>query len=217
MSVLNDWSTYFPDLFNGLLVSLRLAAISLGVGIPLGLCLAVANGSGGKVLKPVAVVLVEIGRGMPALVMLQLIYFGLPSLGVSLASFTAAVIGLTLTTAAYTSEIIRGGLQSVPAGEVEAAEALNMSRFDTLRYIVIPQGMRVAVPSLMGFSVLIFQGTALAYMIALPELLATAYSIGSNTFRYMSVLTLAGFMYVAITVPVSLMTERVERRLSRHL
>lgn len=168
-------------------------------------------------LKPVAVVLVEIGRGMPALVMLQLIYFGLPSLGVSLASFTAAVIGLTLTTAAYTSEIIRGGLQSVPAGEVEAAEALNMSRFDTLRYIVIPQGMRVAVPSLMGFSVLIFQGTALAYMIALPELLATAYSIGSNTFRYMSVLTLAGFMYVAITVPVSLMTERVERRLSRHL
>ena len=103
------------------------------------------------------------------------------------------------------------------AGEVEAAEALNMSRFDTLRYIVIPQGMRVAVPSLMGFSILIFQGTALAYTIALPELLATAYSIGSNTFRYMSVLTLAGFMYVAITVPVSLMTERVERRLSRHL
>lgn len=217
MSFLNEWSTFFPHLLNGLLVSLRLAAISLGVGIPVGLCLAVANGSQGRVIKSIAVVLVEIGRGMPALVMLQLIYFGLPSLGVSLASFTAAAVGLTLTTAAYTSEIIRGGLQSVPAGEVEAAEALNMSRFDTLRYIVIPQGMRVAVPSLMGFSILIFQGTALAYTIALPELLATAYSIGSNTFRYMSVLTLAGFMYVAITVPVSLMTERVERRLSRHL
>ncbi|WP_109474583.1 amino acid ABC transporter permease [Ornithinimicrobium cavernae] len=217
MTVLSEWGTYFPQLLQGLLVSLRLAAISLGVGIPIGLALAIANGSGGRVVRSVAVVLVEIGRGMPALVMLQLVYFGLPSLGVSFASFTAAALGLTLTTAAYTSEIIRGGLQSVPAGEVEAAEALNMSRFDTLRFIVIPQGMRVAVPSLMGFSILIFQGTALAYTIALPELLATAYSIGSSTFRYLSVLTLAGFMYVAITVPMSMLTERVELRLSRHL
>lgn len=217
MTIINEWGTYFPQLLEGLLVSLRLAAISLGVGIPIGLALAIANGSRHAIVRSAAVVLVEIGRGMPALVMLQLVYFGLPSLGVSFASFTAAAVGLTLTTAAYTSEIIRGGLQSVPAGEVEAAEALNMSRFDTLRYIVIPQGMRVAVPSLMGFSILIFQGTALAYTIALPELLATAYSIGSSTFRYLSVLTLAGFMYVAITVPISLMTERVEKRLSRHL
>lgn len=217
MNVISDWSSYFPDLLEGLLVSVQLAAISLGLGIPLGLVLAIANGSGGRVARAVAIVLVEIGRGMPALVMLQIVYFGLPDLGLSFGSFVSAAVALTLTSAAYTSEIIRGGLQSVPAGEVEAAEALNMARLDILRFIVIPQGMRVAVPSLMGFSILIFQATALAYTIALPELLATAYSIGSSTFRYMSVLVLAGLMYLAITIPMSFLTERVEMRLSRHL
>lgn len=217
MNVISDWSSYFPDLLEGLLVSVQLAAISLGIGIPLGLVLAIANGSGGRVARAVAIVLVEIGRGMPALVMLQIVYFGLPDLGLSFGSFVSAAVALTLTSAAYTSEIIRGGLQSVPAGEVEAAEALNMARLDILRFIVIPQGMRVAVPSLMGFSILIFQATALAYTIALPELLATAYSIGSSTFRYMSVLVLAGLMYLAITIPMSFLTERVEMRLSRHL
>lgn len=217
MNVISDWSSYFPDLLEGLLVSVRLAAISLGLGIPMGLVLAIANGSGGRAARVVAIVLVEIGRGMPALVMLQIVYFGLPGLGLSFGSFVSAAVALTLTSAAYTSEIIRGGLQSVPAGEVEAAEALNMARLDILRFIVIPQGMRVAVPSLMGFSILIFQATALAYTIALPELLATAYSIGSSTFRYMSVLILAGLMYLAITIPMSFITERVEMRLSRHL
>lgn len=217
MNVISDWSSYFPDLLEGLLVSVQLAAISLGLGIPLGLVLAIANGSGGRVARTVAIILVEIGRGMPALVMLQIVYFGLPDLGLSFGSFVSAAVALTLTSAAYTSEIIRGGLQSVPAGEVEAAEALNMARIDILRFIVIPQGMRVAVPSLMGFSILIFQATALAYTIALPELLATAYSIGSSTFRYMSVLILAGLMYLAITIPMSFITERVEMRLSRHL
>lgn len=217
MNVISDWSSYFPDLLEGLLVSVRLAAVSLGLGIPMGLLLAIANGSGGRAVRAVAIVLVEIGRGMPALVMLQIVYFGLPGLGLSFGSFVSAAVALTLTSAAYTSEIIRGGLQSVPAGEVEAAEALNMARIDILRFIVIPQGMRVAVPSLMGFSILIFQATALAYTIALPELLATAYSIGSSTFRYMSVLILAGLMYLAITIPMSFITERVEMRLSRHL
>ena len=217
MTILHDWGTFLPTLLRGLWVSLRLAGLSLLVGMPLGLLLAVANGSGRRGARSVAVVLVEIGRGMPALVMLQLVYFGLPSVGVSLASFTAAAVGLALTTAAYTSEIIRGGLQSVPQGEVEAAEALNMSRRDILRFILIPQGLRVAIPALMGFAILIFQGTALAYTIALPELLGAAYSIGSSTFQYLSVLVLAGFLYAAITVPTSLMTDRVERRLSRHL
>ncbi|WP_293782430.1 amino acid ABC transporter permease [uncultured Aeromicrobium sp.] len=214
---IQDWVTFFPQLLGGLWTSIQLTVICLAAGVPLGLILAVCNSARRRALRTTAVALVEIGRGMPALVMLQIIYFGMPSLGVSLGSFAAAAVGLSLTTGAYTSEIIRGGLQAVPHGEVEAAEALNMSRTDILRFILIPQGLRVALPALMGFSILIFQGTALAYTIALPELLGTAYSIGSSTFRYMSVLVLAGFMYAAITVPMSLLTENVERRLSRHV
>jgi len=217
MSFLNDWSAWFPSLLEGLGVSLRLTALSLGLGLPLGLVLALGAASTNRMLKSVVIVLVEIGRGTPALIMLQVVYFGLPASGLTLTAYLSAGLSLALTTGAYTSEIIRGGLQAVPVGEVEASEALGMSRPDSLRFVVIPQGLRIAIPALMGFSITIFQATSLAYTVALPELLGRAYSIGSETFQYLSVLTLAGLMYVAISVPASVLVGRVEGRLSRHL
>lgn len=217
MSFLHDWSQYYPALLSGLWVSVRLAVLSLLVGVPCGLLLAIGAGARSRPVRVVTLILVEIGRGTPALVVLQLVYFGLPSVHVTLSSFLAGAIALALTTAAYTSEILRGGLQAVPAGEVEAASALGMSRRDTLRFIVIPQGVRIAIPPLMGFAILIFQATSLAYTIALPELLSQAYSTGSATFRYLSILTLAGLLYAAVTIPASWLSERAEKRLSRHL
>lgn len=217
MSFFDDWGNYLPALLSGLGVSLRLTGFTLAVGLPLGLLLALVNGARTGPLRYAGILLVEVGRGMPALVMLQLIYFGLPTSGVTLDAFLSAGLALSLTTGAYTSEIIRGGLQAVPQGEVEAAAALGMSRADSLRFIVVPQGLRIAIPALMGFAIIVFQATALAYTIALPELLAAAYSIGSATYRYLSVLALVGLVYAAITIPASLLTEQVERRLSRHL
>lgn len=217
MSFLSDWGGWLPSLLNGLLVSLKLTALSLGLGLPLGLALALGSASPNRALKTVVILLVEIGRGTPALVMLQVLYFGLPSSGLTLAAILSAGLSLALTTGAYTSEIIRGGLQAVPTGEVEAGEALGMSRHDSLRFVIIPQGLRIAIPALLGFCITIFQATSLAYTIALPELLGRAYSIGSETFQNLSVLTLSGLMYVAITVPASVLVGRMERRLSRHL
>jgi polar amino acid transport system permease protein len=217
MSFLNDWVEYYPALLSGLLVSVRLAALSLLIGMPCGLLLALGAGAKSRPLRITTIVLVEIGRGTPALVVLQLVYFGLPTVHLTLSSFIAGAIALALTTAAYTSEILRGGLQAVPAGEVEAAGALGMSPRDTLRFIVIPQGVRIAIPPLMGFAILMFQATSLAFTIALPELLSQAYSTGSTTFRYMNILALAGLLYAAITIPASWLSERAEKRLGRHL
>ncbi len=217
MSLLQDWLSYLPQLASGLWVSVLVCLVALVVGMPIGLMLALGSSREQRPLRWLSIALVEIGRGTPALVVLQLFYFGLPSAGLTLSSATAAGAALALTTAAYTSEIIRGGLQAVPAGEIEAAEALGMSRLDALRFVIIPQGVRVAIPPLMGFAVLIFQATSLAYTIALPELLGRAYSIGSSTFQYLSVLALAGLMYAAVTIPMSLLTDRAEGRLSRHL
>lgn len=217
MSLLQDWASYLPQLLSGLWVSVLVCLVAMVVGMPAGLVLALGSSRKQRPLRWLSIALVEIGRGTPALVVLQLFYFGLPSAGITLSSATAACLALALTTAAYTAEIIRGGLQSVPAGEVEATEALGMSRLDALRFVVIPQGVRVAIPPLMGFTVLIFQMTSLAYTIALPELLGRAYSIGSSTFQYLSVLALAGLMYAAVTIPMSLLTDRAEARLSRHL
>lgn len=217
MSFFADWGTWFPTLLTGLWVSVRVAALSLLLGLPAGLLLALGSSSKRRVVRWAVIGLVELGRGMPALVMLQIVYFGLPSAGLTLSAFLSSGIAFALTTAAYTSEILRGGLQAVPAGEVEAAEALGMARRDTLRFVVIPQGVRIAIPPLMGFAILIFQVTSLAYTIALPELTSQAYSIGSSSFRYTSVFVLAALLYLAVTVPTSFLTERVEKRLSRHL
>jgi polar amino acid transport system permease protein len=218
----SDWGAHYAPLLSGLWISVRLAALSLVVGMPCGLLLALAVRTrpadpARRVLRAAVIVIVELGRGTPSLVILQLIYYGLPSAHLTFTSFVAAAIGLGFTTAVYTSEIIRGGLQAVPDGQREAADALGLAHRDTLRYIVIPQGIRLALPPLMGFAVLIFQATALAYTIALPEMLSQAYQIGSSTFRYLSILVLAGLFYAAITIPVSLLTERAEERLSRHV
>lgn len=216
MTFFNDWVDYFPDLLGGLGVSLQLTLVTLLIGLPAGLLLALGAGSRNKVLRMITITVIEIGRGTPALVVLQLFYFGLPSAGMTLTSFVAASLALAFTTAAYTSEILRGGLQAVPGGEVEAAHALGMARRDILRFVVIPQGVRIAISPLMGFAIMVFQATSLAYTIAMPELMSQAYSIGSITFRYLSILTLAGLMYALITIPASSLSNFVEHRLARH-
>lgn len=217
MSIFNNWSLYAPDLLRGLVVSIRLAGLALLIGTPVGLLLAIGTNSARRGVRFVVILVVEIGRGTPALVVLQLVYFGLPSAHLTWSAFLSAAVALSVTAAAYTSEIIRGGLQAVPAGEVEAANAVGMSQRDTLRYIVIPQGVRIAIPALMGFAVLLFQATSLAFTIAVPEIVSKAYAIGSASFQYLSVLTLAGLLYAAITVPASFLSDLAAKRLSRHL
>jgi polar amino acid transport system permease protein len=217
MWIFDDWPGWLPRLLGGLSVSLQVTGLSLALGFALGMVFALLSSSRSRLVKWPSVLLVEVGRGMPALVMLQLVYFGLPSAHITLDTFPATVLALTLTTAAYTSEIIRAGLRAVPAGELEAADALGMSKADTLRFIVIPQGLRIALPTLLGFAILIFQVSALAFSLGLPELLSQAYSIGAATFRYFDILILAGLLYLTITIPASWLVGRLERRLARHL
>jgi polar amino acid transport system permease protein len=212
-----DWLSWLPELLPGLGISLQLAAISIVAGSCLGLVLAIIVSSPNPVVRIPAIILVEIGRGIPALVLLQMVYFGLPSANLTFDAFWSAAVALALNTGAYTSEILRGGLQAVPAGEVEASEALGMSRMDTLRFILIPPGIRIATAPMLGFAILIFQATSLAFTISLQELLSRGYAIGSETFEYLSVLVLVGVLYLLITVPGGWMTTYLERRMSRHL
>lgn len=205
-------ATWLPDLLSGLLNSLEVAALAILFGIPLGLLLALGVLAQSKALRAVSLFLIEVGRGAPALVLLQFIYFGLPTMGITIGSFVAAVIALAWNTGAYTSEIIRASLQSIAYGQSEAAEALGMSRLDELRFILLPQSLRVALPALMAFSILIFQGTSLCFTIALPELVSRAYEIGSNTFRYFPALICAGVLYACISIPAAMLVGHVEKR-----
>jgi polar amino acid transport system permease protein len=125
-------------------------------------------------------------------------------------------LALGWSAGAYTSEIIRAGLDAVPFGQKEAAAAIGLSGLDALRYVILPQGLRVSVPPLFSFSILMLQASSLCFAIALPELVSQAYVVGSNTFRYMSIFVLAGLLYAAICIPATIAVSALERRLGRH-
>ncbi|MGU7771670.1 amino acid ABC transporter permease [Burkholderia sp. MR1-5-21] len=216
MQMLSSWIEWAPGLTKGLIISLKMTGIVALLGFPLGLVLALLASAKTRALRYISVVLVEIGRGAPALVVLQMVYYGLPSVGLNVAAFTSGAIALSLTTGAYTSEILRAGLNAVPKGEIEAGRALGMTYPDVMRFVVVPQGLLVAVPAMMGFAILVFQMTALTFTVSVTELLAHAYEIGAASFRYFDVLLLAGILYLVIVIPFGWIVERTERRLNKH-
>ena len=131
-------------------------------------------------------------------------------------SFAASVVALGWNAGSYISEIMRAGLEAVPRGEVEAASAMGMTFGDTLRFVLVPQGLRVAAPALLGFSATLLQATSLCFAIALPELTSNAYMIGASSFRYMEILCLAGILYAAICIPATIAVGGLERHLGKH-
>jgi polar amino acid transport system permease protein len=216
MTILNQWAEWLPQLLSGLRISVEVTLLCLASGIPLGLLFALGGGSSNSILRRVSVILVEVGRGAPALILLQFFYFGLPSIRITLSSFVASVVALAWSTAAYTSEIMRAGLNSVPHGQRDAAYAIGLKESDILRLIILPQGLRVSVPPLLGFSLLMLQATSLCFTVALPELVTRANQIGNATFLYMPVLVQTALLFMCICVPSTLLVARLERRLSRH-
>ncbi|EPL16144.1 amino acid ABC transporter permease [Pseudomonas sp. CF161] len=212
--LLTMWLAWFPELWKGFVLSMQVTAVSLALGVVLGLLLALGVSAPRRAVRYPSLLIVELGRGAPALILLQYFYFGLPSAGLTLSSFWAAALALAYCTAAYTSEIIRGGIEAVAQGQNEAAEVIGLNRFDALRFIILPQALRVALPSLLGFSIMMFQASSLCFTIALPEIVSRASAIGSSTFEYMPVLTLAGLMYAAVCAPATLGVAALEKRLA---
>lgn len=215
MTWFTDWAAYLPSMLDGLRMSLFLAFVAIAFGYPLGLVLGLLVGSKNFALRAVSLAIVEIGRGAPALVILYLFYYGLPKFGITLEAVTAACLGLIWNTAAYASEIMRAGFQSVPRGQLEAANSLGLSQRHTFLRIIMPQGLRSATPGLMGVAIQVFQGTSLAFTIAVPELMKAAYSIGSRDFNYLEVFVLAGLVYAAISLPATWITVFFEKRMKR--
>ncbi len=210
-----DIVEYLPRLLQGLVVSLQLTVLSVVFGYAIGLVFALGVSSVRPWLRWPALIVVEIGRGIPALVVLYIVYFGLPALGILFENFWAAVIGLTFSAGAYSSEMIRAGIQSVPRGQTEASSALGLPRSTSFTRIVLPQGLRSAIPALMGLAIMSFQATSLAYSISVNELMSQAYQISNITFEYLTVYAVTGLIYAAIAVPATWLSVGVERRLSR--
>jgi polar amino acid transport system permease protein len=205
------------SLLSGLLLSLKVTGLTLLLGFPLGIMLAVLVMSQSRVISYLTIVVVEILRGMPTLVFLSLLYYGLPDKGLTLSALAVAVGAFTLQTAAYSSEFFRGSLRSVPLGQREAAASTGLSSKQAFWSVVLPQAVRIAVPQMVSFAIAIFQGTAILFAIALPELLSRAYQIGTFTFEFMRILLVAAALYAVISIPAAQFVGWIERRTTARL
>ncbi|GAI09769.1 unnamed protein product [marine sediment metagenome] len=155
---------------------------------------------------------IEFFRGTPLLVQLLILYYGLPPYGIRLSSFVAGILGLGLNSAAYQAEYFRGAIQSVSQGEIMAARAIGMSRFKAIMNIILPQMLRIVIPSWSNELIYTLKYSSVAYMIGAPELMAQAKFIAADNFRYFEVFLVVAFIYLIAVVVLSRILSLVEKR-----
>ncbi|MDQ8706114.1 amino acid ABC transporter permease [Streptomyces sp. LHD-70] len=224
-------NTYLRDVSigKGLLVTLELTAICMAIGIVLGVVLAVMRLSANPVVRSAAFLYVSFFRGTPVLVQLLFWYnlaalypqltFGIP--GVSLDAnqlitpMLAALLGLGLNEAAYMSEIVRAGVQSVDHGQGEAAGALGLTKVQTMWRVILPQAMRVIIPPTGNETIGMLKTTALVSVLAVPDLLYSAQILYARNFQTIPLLIVASVWYLAVTTVLTIGQFYVERRFSR--
>ncbi|MCV9906774.1 amino acid ABC transporter permease [Brucella sp. HL-2] len=216
-----DWLLLMADslptlLWAGLMFTIPLTILSFIFGLSLGLLTALV-----RLFSPVWVSLIArfyvwIFRGTPMLVQLFVIFYGLPSAGIYLDAFTAAVIGFSLNVGAYSSEVIRAVISSVPKGQWEAAYSIGMSWRQALTRTILPQATRTAVPPLSNTFISLVKDTSLAAAITVPELFQSAQRIVATTYEPLILYIEAALIYLALSTVLSHLQSRLEKRFRRY-
>ena len=192
--------------------TLALSAIAFVGGVVLGLLVALARTAEHRGAQFLATGFIQVFQGTPLLLQLFLIFFGFPVLGLDINPWVAAGIALTLNTAAFLAEIWRGCIQAVPGGQKEAALALNLSYVDRMRFVILPQAFKIALPPTVGYLVQVIKGTSLAAIIGFAEVTRAGQIINNATFQPLHVFTTVAAVYFVICWPLSLLAARMEKR-----
>ncbi len=196
----------------GVWLTARLALLSLALGLPIGLLLALMRVQSSRLIAAPAALYVEVMRGTPLLVQILFIYFVLPIFGVHLPAFTSGVIALTLNSAAYISEIFRAGILSIDAGQMEAARALGMTYPQAMRSIILPQTFRRVVPPLTNEAIALLKDSSLVSVIGLTELARTGQELASRYAAPLTIWPVVAVFYLLLTFPLTRVAEYLERR-----
>ena len=203
-----------PQLLRGLVVTLQIGVTSILCGLAGGLFLAVARLYSPAVFKPFIRIYVDFFRSIPLLVLLIVVYYALPFVGIKLSPLLSAVTALTLVSAAYTAESFRAGIEAIPRGQFEASAALGLSNRHTMIDVILPQAIRVVIPPLTNNCINVLKDTALASVVAMPDLLkqaTQAQSLAANPTPLIG----AAAIYVVLLWPLVTMVARFEKRFSR--
>jgi len=189
-----------PYLLQGALVTIALVVSAMGFGLILGVILAVGLVYGSPYIRTVFNLYVWFFRGVPLLVLLFLFYFGLFTLvGINISAFAAAVIVLGLISAAYQSQIFRGGILSLPEGQLKAASALGMSDAKAIFFIILPQALRLSIPGWSNEYSIILKDSAVAYALGVAEVMARAHFVASRTYQHLPLYFTAGVIFLILT------------------
>lgn len=202
----------WPMLLRGLWITLQLGLVSILLGLILGLMLALL-----RLYAPVWIawpvrLYIDIFRSIPLLVLLIVIYYALPFVGVRLSAFASATAALSLVSGAYAAEIFRAGIQAIPKGQFEASAALGLGPVQTMRDVILPQAIRIVIPPLTNNSINVVKDTALASVVAMPDLLkqaTQAQALAANPTPLIG----AAIIYVAFLWPLVALVSRMETRL----
>jgi len=195
-----DVFAQFDTLLEGALLTLELSAVTMAFGLVIGILGALARSWGAAPVRFLATTYVEVIRNTPLLIQLFIVFFGLPSAGLRLDADTAAVIALSINLGAYSTEIIRAGIQAIHKSQIEAGLALGLSKLQVFRYIVLFPALKVIYPALASQFILLMLATSIVSQIAVAELFHMASVLQSRTFRDFEVYIVAAGMYLAMAL-----------------
>jgi polar amino acid transport system permease protein len=203
-------------LLSGIKLTLLVTAAALAGSLVIGLIVALGRMSKKPWLKMPATAYVEVFRNTPALIQLMWVYYCLPILiGIDMSAVPSATLALGVNGAAYVAEIIRGGIQSIDRGQVEAARTLGMSHFQTMRKIVLPQALRRMIPPFVNESVSLLKFSSLVSVLGVADLTYQAPVLSTTTFRPIEIFTFIAVVYFGLCTALSFVANRLERRLAR--
>jgi polar amino acid transport system permease protein len=209
---LADAQDYLPILLQGVQLTVLITLASLVVSTLLGLVWAVLRVSGIAILAGFSATMINILRGIPIIVQLFYIYFVMPDFGLSLTAVQAAIIGLGIAYSAYQAENFRAGIEAVDRGQVEAAMSIGMGWGMTMRRVILPQAIRIALPPYGNIMIMMLKDSSQASTITVAELALQGKLIASSTFKNTSVYTMVALMYLALSLPLILLVRHFEAK-----
>ena len=205
----------FPYLLRGTVSTVEISAAVILLGTAAGLLAGLLRFVPWAPLQSGVRWIVEFIRAIPLLLQIFFIFFGLPAIGVKIPTYPAAVLAMSLWMMANTAEVIRGGIQSIPRGQTEAARSTGLSGLQTMRHVIFPQAVRRMLPSFVGLCTILIKDTSLAAIIGVFELTRAAQETIERTFRSFEIYLVAAAIYFCLSYPLSLLAQHAEARLHR--
>jgi len=203
-----------PALLEGIVITIEMVLITAPIGFILGILLAIGRVYGSRPVALLCKGAVGFVKGTPLLLMLFILYFGLPSIGIVFSAFTASIVGFVMCNGAYSSEYIRGAMGSIKEEQMIAAQALGMTQMQAVRCVILPQALRRAIPGLSNEFIYLIKYSSLAYMLTVIELTGAGKLVATKYFTYTETYIIVGMLYLVLVTITTVAVMLLERKLA---